>query len=120
MTHRHLLALAGLGGFFGVLAGAFGAHALRATLSVAALGWWETGTFYLLIHSVAALACAVATGLPLLRAGFLLMIGALIFSVSLYGLALGLPRILGAVTPIGGVVMLLGWGDIIYGAARAR
>ncbi|MEL6112810.1 MAG: DUF423 domain-containing protein [Pseudomonadota bacterium] len=118
MAHRSLLALSAAGGFLSVAMGAFGAHALRFSLSLEALGWWETGTFYLLIHTVAAMACATATSVPIIRAGFFLMIGGLIFSISLYGLALGLPRGVGAITPVGGVLMLAGWGDIMLKALR--
>ncbi len=97
-------------GFASVALGAFGAHALADVLTPEARGWWDTATAYALAHAVAALAIAIL-GTPgwLRRAGWCLALGAALFAATLYALALGAPRGLGAITPVGGVVMLAGW-----------
>jgi uncharacterized membrane protein YgdD (TMEM256/DUF423 family) len=114
-----LLALAGLLGLSGVGVGAFGAHALAARLGPAA-ATWETGVQYHLVHAVALLALALlAPRAPLLRtAGWLMGLGVLLFSGSLYLLSLDGPRWLGPVTPLGGFAFLLAWGLVIAGALR--
>ena len=108
-----------LAGGLAVALGAFGAHGLESRLSSEALGWWETGTFYLLIHAVAALAVALSVRTGLVNAGgWSLLLGGLLFSATLYSMALGAPRWFGAVTPIGGVAMIVGWGLIAAGLWR--
>ncbi|ADM08461.1 hypothetical protein PB2503_01912 [Parvularcula bermudensis HTCC2503] len=102
-----IVAAAALLGFAGVGLGAFGAHGLADRLTGPALGWWETATLYLLLHAVAAL-CVGATGLSSIGGGCFVA-GALIFSGTLYAMALGAPTFLGAVTPIGGLLLLGGW-----------
>jgi uncharacterized membrane protein YgdD (TMEM256/DUF423 family) len=93
---------AALSAALAIAAGAFGAHGAS---SPQAAEWLRTGGLYQLIHAVAALAViGVARG-----AAILLLIGAAIFAVSLYAIALGCPRWLGAVTPIGGAMMIGGW-----------
>lgn len=105
--------LAGLG----VALGAFGAHGLRAMLDAAALGWWQTAVQYQMWHAVALVALA---GLPAShgRPAFLLTLGTAIFSGSLYLMALTGLRWLGAVTPIGGALMIAGWLLLAYEAIR--
>ena len=97
--------LAGLG----VALGAFGAHGLRATLEPQALGWWQTAVDYQMWHALALVALAtlrgIRTGLPALLIGS----GTLVFSGSLYLMALGGARWLGMVTPLGGLLMIAGW-----------
>lgn len=110
MEPRIWLTLASLWGFMAVCAGAFGAHGAK---SPEAKAWLETGGHYQLIHALAVFACFVvwrllespAAGI----AAWLFLIGALIFSGSLYLMGFGGPRILGAVTPIGGLLLLAGW-----------
>jgi uncharacterized membrane protein YgdD (TMEM256/DUF423 family) len=99
--------------FLGVAAGAFGAHTLKGHLSADALTTYETAARYHLIHAVGLLAVGFAAtrwggGLTTL-AGWLLLAGVVIFSGSLYLLAVTGMRWLGAVAPIGGVGMLAGW-----------
>jgi len=110
MEPRIWLTLASLSGFMAVAAGAFGAHAAS---SPQAKGWLETGGHYQLIHALAVFACFVAWRLlqspASAIAAWLFLIGALIFSGSLYLMAFGAPRVLGAVTPIGGLLLLAGW-----------
>ena len=107
---------AALSGGIAVGLGAFGAHALKAQLTAEALGWWETATLYLLMHAVAALAISLSGRGALMLSGGLLLAGAILFAATLYALALGAPRWFGAVTPLGGFVMLLGWATLAFQA----
>ena len=101
--------------FLGVLIGAFGAHALNATLVAnGRLDTFETGVRYQMYHALAILIVAAAIGqlgsVRLLNAaGWSFTVGILLFSGSLYALSLSEIRVLGAVTPIGGLLFLLGW-----------
>ncbi|MGH1421241.1 MAG: DUF423 domain-containing protein [Hyphomonas sp.] len=115
------LGLAGaLTGVATVSLGAFGAHALADTLNVKQTGWWDTATFYALVHSVTAFAASLATAGKALRAGgWAFLIGVWVFSGSLYAMALGAPSILGAITPIGGVSLIIGWACCAWHAAKS-
>lgn len=100
-------------GLTGVAAGAFGAHALRARLPADLLAVFETGARYQMYHALALLAVALlasrtASG-AVTAAGWLFTAGIVVFSGSLYALALTGVRVLGAVTPLGGVCFLAGW-----------
>jgi uncharacterized membrane protein YgdD (TMEM256/DUF423 family) len=107
---RGLLLAAALLGAAGVALGAFGAHGLRARLDARALEVWETAVRYQLVHAVALLALALSPHAAQLRtAGWLFAAGIALFSGSLYALALGGPRWLGPVTPLGGLAFLAGW-----------
>ena len=107
-------------GFLGVALGAFGAHGLEGRLDAKAAGWWETASFYLLLHAVAALAIALSGREGLGGAGgWCLAAGAALFAATLYAMALGAPRVLGAVTPVGGTVMLIGWALVLISAFRS-
>jgi uncharacterized membrane protein YgdD (TMEM256/DUF423 family) len=103
--------LVGLAGASAVAFGAFGAHALRGTLDDAALAIWHTGVEYHFWHALALFAGAI--GLPAGRARCtalaLFGIGIVLFSGSLYALALGAPRLVGVITPVGGVAFIAGW-----------
>lgn len=118
---RHLgLFLAGVTGFLGAALGAFGAHGLKKRLAGTPdgelrLAWWQTGAQYHLVHALA-IGLAGAAGSTL--AGWLLLAGILLFSGSLYLMALTGRRALGAVTPIGGLLMLAGWLAIAAAAVR--
>ena len=110
---RGLLLLAALLGAAGALLGAFGAHGLRERLDAQALGVWETAVRYQLLHAVALLAIALSPHAAALRsAGWLFVAGIVLFSGSLYALALGGPRLLGPVTPLGGIALIAGWALI--------
>ena len=89
--------------------GAFGAHALKGILDAEALGWWQTATTYLLPHAVAVAAIGLAARPRLALPAWLLAGGAALFSATLFAMALGAPRWLGAVTPLGGTAMIAGW-----------
>lgn len=108
-----LLLLAALNGALAVMLGAFGAHGLKHRVDDAALAIWATASQYHFIHVLALLAVvllAKSFQLPaLLTAGWLLLVGTLIFSGSLYVLVLSGMKWLGAVTPLGGGIMILGW-----------
>ena len=111
---RTFLLLGALLGFLGVTLGAFGAHALRARLSPDMLAVFETGVRYQMYHAFAVLIVAAAIGhignaRLLVIAGWLFSAGVLLFSGSLYVLALTGVGILGAVTPFGGLLFLAGW-----------
>jgi uncharacterized membrane protein YgdD (TMEM256/DUF423 family) len=113
MDRTFLLIGAALG-FLGVAFGAFGAHALKSRLSPELLGVFETGVRYQMYHALAVLIVAAAIGhignaRLLVIAGWLFSAGTLLFSGSLYALALTGVGVLGAITPIGGVLFLLGW-----------
>jgi uncharacterized membrane protein YgdD (TMEM256/DUF423 family) len=96
--------------------GAFGAHAL-GNLEPKLLKTWETAAHYHLVHSVALLVAAY-TGRS--HAATLLAAGTGIFSGSLYALVLTGQRKLGAITPVGGLLMIAGWLSLMYPSAQAR
>lgn len=100
-------------GLTGVAAGAFGAHALRSRLPADLLAVFETGARYQMYHALALLAVALmasrATSGAATAAGWLFTAGIVVFSGSLYALALSGVRVLGAITPIGGVCFMAGW-----------
>ena len=117
MSYRTSLLLVGIFGFSGVALGAFGAHALHETLvQHGLLHAWETAVTYQLLHTVALLALTLGTmSDPATQSGALRWaarlwaVGIILFSGSLYGLALGGPAALGPVTPLGGLALLGGW-----------
>jgi uncharacterized membrane protein YgdD (TMEM256/DUF423 family) len=101
-------------GFFGVLLGAFGAHALRPALEAAGMmPIWQTAVLYHLVHAVALLAITAQT--PISRLTFWsFFLGVVVFSGSLYLLALTRFSLFGAITPLGGFGMLLGWLSLLF------
>ena len=120
---RLFFGLGALFGGLGVALGAFGAHALRASLTAQDLATFETGVRYQLYHALALLAVAWAVGRwPGLTsptaAGWAFVVGILVFSGSLYVLVLSGQRWLGAVTPLGGVAFLVGWALLAWTAFR--
>jgi len=107
-----MLVISGIWGALAVAFGAFGAHALRSRLPPDLMAVWATGAQYHLIHAVVLLALALAdrAGVRSLRLPYrLLAAGSVLFSGSLYALALSGFRGLGAVTPLGGVLLVSGW-----------
>ena len=98
--------------FLGVALGAFGAHALRERLSPAMLQVWNTAVLYHLLHAVALFALGLyarTSGADVKVGGSLLTAGVMVFSGSLYALALTGIKPLGAITPVGGLLFLAGW-----------
>lgn len=114
---NRLLIAAGALGFLVVGLGAFGAHGLEGRLSADGTAWWETATLYGLVHAVAALALSLAPGRLFAWAGWAFIFGAVLFSGSLYVMALGGPHVLGVVTPLGGLCFLAGWAIAAYAGA---
>ena len=94
-----------------VALGAFGAHGLKNSVSIQQLEWWQTATLYWFIHGLGLLLVGILIrfNYTTQTTAWLLQIGALIFAGSLYAMTLGAPRWLGAITPIGGMLMIVGW-----------
>jgi len=105
-------AFAALSGAIAIAAGAFGAHAAESR----AAEWLATGALYQLVHAVA----VVGFGERWRGPARLMLVGSTIFAVTLYAMAFGAPRWLGAVTPIGGGMMIGGWVWVAIGAFRRR
>ncbi len=119
---RLFFALGSASALVAVAAGAFGAHGLRARLSPDLLAVFETAARYQMYHALALLAVGWAVtrwpGPWPVRAGWLFAVGTLVFSGSLYALALSGMRWLGAVTPLGGLAFLAGWTCLLLGVMR--
>lgn len=116
---RRWLQLGAIAGFLGVCLGAFGAHALRQRLAPDLLAVYRTGVEYQFYHAFALLIVGLcATQRPVRAfdvAGVCFATGILMFSGSLYALALSGVRALGAITPIGGLLFLAGWASLAVG-----
>ncbi len=127
MTYRFSLLIVGIFGISGVGLGAFGAHLLRDELALRSMqSTWETAVSYQLIHTVALLALVLFQNLNRASASSFLTwtarlwtAGILLFSGSLYVLAMGGPKIFGPITPMGGIALLAGWGCIILEALHS-
>ena len=103
-----------------VALGAFGAHGLKNIASSQQLDWWQTATLYLFVHGLGLLVVGLLIRLNYVSqtSAWLLQIGVIIFAGSLYSMTLGAPRWFGAITPIGGVLMIAGWTCLAISAAR--
>ncbi|MBI1825716.1 MAG: DUF423 domain-containing protein [Planctomycetes bacterium] len=116
--------LGGLNGLIAVAAGAFGAHALKTRIAAEYLAIFETASRYQMYHALALLGVAAQSEFQSRRvlnaAAWCMIMGILLFSGSLYGLALtqGALRWLGPVTPIGGALLMTSWLMIFVGALR--
>jgi uncharacterized membrane protein YgdD (TMEM256/DUF423 family) len=119
-AERLFFVLGALSAFVGVSLGAFAAHGLKARLGADLLATFEVGVRYQLVHALALLAVAWAytrwPGAPVVTAGWLFVAGTLLFSGSLYVLALSGARSIGAITPFGGLAFLAGWLCLAWGA----
>ena len=114
------LALGGINAFISVAAGAFGAHGLKQRLSSDLLAAFETGARYQMYHALGLLAVAFALGQgrSASTAGWAMLAGIVLFSGSLYALALTGIRPLGAITPLGGLCFLAGWAMFVWSVLK--
>ncbi|WP_366817521.1 DUF423 domain-containing protein [Phenylobacterium sp.] len=116
LPRRDWLALAALNAFVAIAMGAFAAHGIS---DPKAAEWLRTGSQYAFWHTMATFASAAFMGMGAPRARFapaFFLTGSVIFSGSLYAMAFGAPRWLGAITPIGGVLFLIGWAWLAVSA----
>lgn len=115
-SRRNWMTLAALSGFLAVAMGAFAAHGIKDTK---AAEWIRTGATYEFMHAMATFACATFMQVGAKRARMapaFFLIGSVLFSGSLYAMALGAPHWLGAVTPFGGMLFLTGWLILAWSA----
>lgn len=115
-TRRNWLTLAAVVGFVSVALGAFAAHGVSDPQAKELL---KTGSQYAFMHAMAVVACAVLMQLGAARARLapaFFLAGVVLFSGSLYALAAGAPRWVGAITPLGGVAFLTGWALLAWAA----
>jgi len=112
---RALVAAGAINAAIAVAAGAFAAHALRGKLEPRALEVFETGARYHMYHALAMVLCGL---LAATKPGWVFQAGIALFSGSLYALALTDVKVLGAITPLGGLAFLVGWGWLAVSALR--
>ncbi|MDD1422136.1 DUF423 domain-containing protein [Dolichospermum sp. ST_sed1] len=123
---QFFLTIAAIFGGLSVAGGAFGAHALREKISDRSLEIFDTGARYQMYHALALLLVAMLMSrletppTALVVSGWLFIIGVVIFSGSLYALSLTGIKSLGAVTPLGGLALMLGWGALAVAAATTK
>ena len=117
-TAMLLMVIGSVCGFLSVAAGAFGAHALKTVLDPTRLAVYETASKYQMYHALALIVVGwqthQASDVRLLRAGWLFCLGILLFSGSLYVVAMSGPTWVGAITPVGGLAFLGGWGILAW------
>ena len=116
-------AVGALSGALAVVAGAFGAHALRTRLSPELLQAFETGARYQMVHALALVGLVPLTRVRHAALGavpWLFLVGSVLFSGSLYALSLTGVRLWGAVTPLGGIALIAGWLVLAWGLWRGR
>ena len=122
--HRGLLLAAALAGFTGVVAGTFGAHGLKGRIADDLLANFHTGVQYHLVHAVALLGVAIIAGsrcsVLAVAAGWLMLAGIVVFSGSLYVMAITEQKWLGMITPVGGVSFIVAWALLAMTAWRMR
>jgi uncharacterized membrane protein YgdD (TMEM256/DUF423 family) len=119
---KNFLLVGSLAGFLAVALGAFGAHGLRARLAPEMLAVFETGVRYHMYHALALVATALLAermgGSLVTWAGWSFVAGIVLFSGSLYMLALTGITVLGAITPLGGLAFLAGWACLAFAALK--
>ncbi len=122
MQARSLISSGAINMFIAVAAGAFGAHGLKQILSPDMLTIWQTAVTYQMVHALGLLVLGILQqqwdSALLRRAGWAMLLGILIFSGSLYALALSGVRMLVAITPFGGVAFLAAWAMLAWAAIR--
>jgi uncharacterized membrane protein YgdD (TMEM256/DUF423 family) len=122
---KYFILSGSIAAFLGVALGAFGAHGLREQLSEKMMAVWQTGVQYHLIHAVALILVGILfhlfSGTGALKwAGYLFVLGIILFSGSLYLLAVLEIRKLGMITPLGGLSFLAGWLCVTYAAMNFK
>ena len=123
---KMFLAIASIFGGLSVGAGAFASHALKYKLSERALEIFETAARYQMYHALALLLVALlinqteSSQPSLVIAGWAFIIGIVVFSGSLYALSLTDIKVLGAITPLGGLAFIIGWGTLAYSSLNFK
>jgi len=122
---RIFIIFASFSALIAVIMGAFAAHALKQQLSPALLNAVQTGVQYQMFHALALLLVALMAIVKpdlsgLTASGLAFILGSLLFSGSLYALALGAPHWLGPITPLGGLCFMAGWLLLVRAAWRAK
>jgi uncharacterized membrane protein YgdD (TMEM256/DUF423 family) len=119
---RFFVSFAALSGFLSVSLGAFAAHGLKHHITPKALLTWQTGVQYQMYHALALLAVGLLyqtqASKVLKLSGLAFILGSFLFSGSLYAIALGAPKTLGVITPLGGLSFLAGWAALVIHALR--
>ena len=119
---RLFLSSAALSGFLSVCLGAFAAHGLKYYITAESLAIWQTGVQYQMYHALALLAIGLVyqsqASKALKLSGLAFILGSFLFSGSFYALALGAPKALGVITPMGGLSFLVGWAALAVHALR--
>jgi uncharacterized membrane protein YgdD (TMEM256/DUF423 family) len=119
------LAIASILAGLAVIGGAFASHSLKSVLTDYALSIWETGIKYQMYHSIGLFLIAILMkgekmpSMWLNTAAFAFIVGIVLFSGSLYGLSLSEIKWLGAITPLGGVAFIMGWGCLAFFAFKS-
>lgn len=124
MPANSLIQIAALSGFLAVALGAFGAHGLKDKLTADMMAVYQTAVLYHFLHTFALLAVAIlmlhwGKNTSLIVSAWSFIVGTLIFSGSLYLLTLTGIKMLGAITPIGGVALLIAWATLFFAAFKA-
>jgi uncharacterized membrane protein YgdD (TMEM256/DUF423 family) len=124
MTVKYILALAGSLAFMGVGLGAIGSHLLKSSVSPELLIVYEIGNRYQIIHALAIFISALLYNFSPKKefktSSYLFMLGIIIFSGSLYALAITGIKKFGMITPIGGILFLIGWIFIVVGCTKSK
>ncbi len=119
---RLFLSFAAFSGFLSVCLGAFAAHGLKHQITAESLAIWQTGVQYQMYHALTLLAIGLLyqtqASKALKLSGLAFILGSFLFSGSLYALALGAPKALGVITPVGGLSFLVGWAALVVHALR--
>lgn len=122
MNARFFIILAALNMFMSIATGAFGAHGLKEVLTPEMLGVWQTAVTYQMIHGLGLFLIGLLSyqikAKALSAAAYLMFVGIILFSGSLYILALTNVTILGVITPFGGTLFLIAWGLVAYAATK--
>lgn len=116
---KTLVAAGAINAGLAVAAGAFAAHGLKERLAARSLEIFETAARYHMYHALAMILAALVVAKGAQTAGWLFQAGIVVFSGSLYALALTDIKVLGAITPLGGLAFLVGWGWLAIAALRA-